>query len=362
MSSKQPERIEQTPCAITVQNPRFHEPMLADFRSRHPQWLEALEGVGPVYRLPRATITGLKRPAAGRSPILDDSQSRVEEAFAELCEHCNAIAYWNGRFVNVPYLGAATPLAASPEMKKQLGWSDGQWAAAKKLKAMGHTMEARLKGCAGWLITEPAFLKARDDLAARWCGLPAESRPAMIHRSLKLPRKPENAVMVSDEVAQFSEDLNAFLDHWGLTCMYTWDLPAPQGPLLPATLASQDTPAMPKHGLHIVLPLHYPLTGTDDLLRQIRQLQGNATRGLGIDSSMAGLPHWEVYGQMLDVDLLERTIRSRYGGAGRRSGLVMVMEHTIAETLERSENQIKRLRKGIARCRAGRRTEVPWLR
>jgi hypothetical protein len=142
--------------------------------------------------------------------------------------------------------------------------------------------------------------------------------------------------------------------------MLTWDLPEPQGPLLPAPMAAH-APAMPKHGLNLVLPIHYPLTGTDDLLRQIREQQISLARELNLDISMAGLPHYEAYAQMLQVHLLEITIRSRYGKAKRQQGLVTVMERVVAETLDRSVEQIQKLRKAISTCHAGKRSFVHWL-
>ena len=159
----------------------------------------------------------------------------------------------------------------------------------------------------------------------------------------------------------YQRELNAFLDRWGLMRMATWDLPEPQGPMLPAQLP-MDAQAMPEHGLHIVLPVHYPLTGNDDLLRQIRQQQVQLAERTGVDPSMAGLPHFAVYGQMFEVHFLESIIKSRYGGTGRRPGFVTVAEHVIAETLSISVNQVQKLRKGISACRRGHRSSVSWLR
>ena len=143
--------------------------------------------------------------------------------------------------------------------------------------------------------------------------------------------------------------------------MLTWDLPEPQGPLLPTPVAA-DSPAMPKQGLHLVLPIHYPLTGTDDLLKQIRQQQVCLAQDQGLDTSMAGLPHFEAYGQMLEVDFLGRTILSRYGKPKRPLGLVTIMEYVIAEALGLSVDQVQKLRKGIAACRKGKRPKLKWLK
>jgi hypothetical protein len=38
------------------------------------------------------------------------------------------------------------------------------------------------------------------------------------------------------------------------------------------------------------------------------------------------------------------------------------MEGVIAETLERSVEQIKKLRKAIAACQAGKRASIGWLK
>jgi hypothetical protein len=119
---------------------------------------------------------------------------------------------------------------------------------------------------------------------------------------------------------------------------------------------------MPRHGLHIVLPIHYPLTSSDDLLRQIRQQQIELARENDLDASLAGLPHFDVFAQMLEVEHLERAIRSRYGRGGQRGGFVTAMEHAIAAALNLRIDHIKRLRKGISACKRGRRSTVRWLR
>ena len=111
-----------------------------------------------------------------------------------------------------------------------------------------------------------------------------------------------------------------------------------------------------------MLPTHYPLTGTDDLLHQFRQQQASLAQEQGLGASAAGLRHFDVYGQMLEVDLLERTILSRYGKPKRPRGLVTVMELSIAEALGLSSHQVQKLRKGIAACRKGKRTTVKWLK
>ncbi len=97
--------------------------------------------------------------------------------------------------------------------------------------------------------------------------------------------------------------------------MATWDLPEPQGPLIPA-LMKPDSPAMPHHGLHIVLPTHYPLTSNDLLLAEIRRQQQQIAAETNLDAGIAGLPHFDAYGRLFEVYHLETIIRTRYGKRG----------------------------------------------
>jgi hypothetical protein len=289
---------------------------------------------------------------------MSNGEAGAETAFFDLCQGSKAIGVWNEDFVHPSYMIRPDPL--SEDMLRGLNWTRKQVQTARSLAGMTDSIAGRLKGYVGWLVSEPNFLRGRDELALRWHALPADERPYPIARSVRLPVPSPGARRARQTVVEFQQDLNEFLDLWGLMRMLTWDLPEPQGPLLPAPFAA-DSPAMPTHGLHLVLPIHYPLTGTDDLLRQIRQQQVYLARDLGVDTSMAGLPHFEVYGQMLEVDFLEMTIRSRYGRPRSPRGLVTVMEYVIAETMGLSEHQVKKLRKGIAACRAGKRSQVRWL-
>ena len=134
-------------------------------------------------------------------------------------------------------------------------------------------MQARLKGYAGWLVLIPDSERCKTN----WhCGgtLLERRRQASfpLKRSIKIPDLGQGMVKASEATANFQQDINGFLDHWGLIGMATWDLPEPQGPLIPALLPA-NAPAMPSHGLHIFLPIHFPLTGADSLLSEIQEEQ-----------------------------------------------------------------------------------------
>ena len=209
----------------------------------------------------------------------------------------------------------------------------------------------------GWLVTEPGFLTARDQLAENWRRLRPSERPSFpLERSPKPWEQPPPA-----EVVQFRQDLIDFLDHWGLMSMATWYLPQPQGPLIPAPIRP-NSPAMPKHGLHIVLPIHYPLLSSDRLLFEIQRLQARFAKEAGLDTSVAGLPHHQAYGQLFEAEHIERTVRSRYSHRSHNRGFVLAIEHAISDVLGIGDNHARRLRKAISACKRGKRDSISWLR
>ena len=90
--------------------------------------------------------------------------------------------------------------------------------------------------------------------------------------------------------------------------MASWELPEPQGALFPDPLPPR-APARPRQGLHLYLPIHYPLTGDDELLARILQEQRALADQVGLPRSAAGLPHHRAYATILEVLHWERAIR-----------------------------------------------------
>ena len=112
---------------------------------------------------------------------------------------------------------------------------------------------------------------------------------------------PEESSPAPDEVRSFASDLTSLFDRWGLIGMATWDLPLPQGPLLPSLLAWAARLPYPPRGSTLILPVHYPLTGDDDLLTVILEQQRFLAERLELDASVAGLPHYKIYARLLEV-------------------------------------------------------------
>jgi len=148
------------------------------------------------------------------------------------------------------------------------------------------------------------------------------------------------------------------LDRWGLASLPAWDLPDPQGPLLPSHLPD-GAPARPAHGVWVYVPVHYPLQGDDELQRRVVEFQRQQARELNIDPSFAGNTHHETYDRMFQVIHLERAVRSRFAHPPR--GLASRIEDAVATALHLSVDRVRRLRKMIAQCRAGRRAAIREL-
>lgn len=348
--------------AFTIQGRlRAVGPEIEEFKSRHRHWFAAHGGDSPIYQLPRATTAALRHPRPHKPPILQDEDAAAELDFASLCERLHSLGVWNGQMLSYSYLMPRVPLPDEANMRR-FGYSNALIVQCRQAELAVGDAERRLKGYAGWLVCEPQFLSERDALKGSWQMLPPVQRPSFpLQRSVTFSEHPSEAHPAEPELATLQRAINSFLDRWGLTRMAAWELPDPQGPLLPALLPP-NSPAMPRHGLHIVLPVHYPLTGNDDLLRRIRQQQIALARQNHLDVSLAGLPHYDVWAQVLEVEHLERTIRSRYGRRGQRGGFVTAMEAAIAAALSVRVDHIKRLRKGISACKRGRRSSVRWLR
>jgi hypothetical protein len=259
-----------------------------------------------------------------------------------------------------PFLQTPLPYP-DPDLIHKAGWTPSQKAAAKKLAAKTQEISLRLKGYAGWLLTEPAFLKEVQQLASAWRTIPKNDRPGFpLGRFFQHPLLSQSRPLPS-AIAQLETHFRAFLDRWGLTKMASWDLPQPQGPLWP-NLIPPEAPAQPAPGLHLFLPLHYPLQGDDDLQRQIYDFQRQRVKELGLDESLAGLPHFKAYAAMLDVLHLERAIRARLPQTHIPRGVVTAMKGAIAAALGCSEDQVEKARKAISACRRGHRHQVAWLR
>jgi hypothetical protein len=331
-------------------------------REAHPDWLGRFPRLTPLYRLAEPIIARLESPRLGRPPLLDRRAAEAERALNRLCGPSRAVGVLDDLPISYPFLSPPPPPPSDSEMIAA-GWTPAVRREMKLLARRAAESSVRLKGYAGWLLTEPDFLDACGDLSKKWEALPDGGRPRFpLRRGAFHPDLPEDLRSVAPGAGEaFGTAFFEFCERWGLAAMYSWDLPEPQGALLPNPLPP-GAPALPRQGLHLYLPIHYPLTGDDELLARIFREQRALADQVGLPCSTAGLPHHGAYATILEVIHWERAIRSRFGPGRCPRGSVGFFKEAIAETIEISVDQVEKWRKAISACRRGKRHQVPALK
>src|SRR5438034_9945353 len=266
-----------TPTArITLTSARRSWPSdWARFCRSFPALAIPANSASPFYSLSDAAVQRLSRASRNAPSFFEGADAESERAFTNLCQQHFAVGTWQGKPVNFGPLLPPLPDLTSAEMQAA-GFSSAQQIQARRGMKVQPENRLRTKGIPGWLLTEPAFLEEIAELRGRWNALSDDERPSFpLARPLTLPTALPSSGQVSPATGEFMDQLRVVLDRWGLLSMVTWDLPDPHRPLLPNPLPAGAT-AVPGHGIHLVLPLHYPLQGDDDLIRQVVRWQQQA--------------------------------------------------------------------------------------
>ena len=335
--------------------PEVPSDALADLRRIDPDWAARFDGDDPVYALPPKAIDVLAN-ATGRVgvKIFDAPTAAAERAFTQDCEERKIVGLQADGPISYPLL-SELPVSIPDFLMALLGWTPTELGVARVVGDLAAPTRPRLRGVVGWLLTDPAFLGELAEVRALYQALPASGRPRFpLARVLQVSDESPPETLVG-----FDDALLRLLDRWGLKALAAWDLPEPQGPLLPDLLPA-DAIARPSHGVSVYLPVHYPLQGDDDLQRQIVGFQRQRAAELGIDPGYAKNAHHATYDRMFRVLHLERAVRRRFARPPR--GLVGAIEEAAAATLELAPARIQTLRKWIASCRKGNRSRVKDLR
>jgi len=330
----------------------------AAFRQEYPDWPAAANPGDLLYCLPVAAIDRLACAHGTAPALLAAGAAAAERAYAQLCDAHHAVSCWQGQPVRYPYL--RPPAAATPDAAMSArDWSPADVAGVREQcdKAPGRFQ--RLKGCVGWLLTDPGFMADLGALAAQRHALPAYDRPAFpLAQPLPAPAVADDFRPAPPAVAAFAEALRTFLDRWGLVGLDTWDLPRPTGPQVPCALAP-GAPAMPVRGVYLFIPFHYPVLKDDELLREIRAAQQALASAHGVALGLAGLTEYKAYAHVFDVLHLDWNVRSRYPPDSPPAGFVGAIEDAAQAALGLSAGRVEKLRKHIAACLRGRRGRAP---
>jgi hypothetical protein len=205
------------------------DPRWQEFRLAHETWLARLPAGAPVYRLPRQAIGMLE--SASR---IDRRGADCERALTRLCKRAGAVGFWDGEPISYPDLRKVPPrgyCATTGMLVPAMTHDRPRRPRAKE----GAEIFERVKGYAGWLITDPAFLEAARGLEELRRAGPVEGRARFpLRRDLFLsrPREGLDAAAGAEGGREFAADFVAFCDRWAPVGMASWELPEPQGPLL----------------------------------------------------------------------------------------------------------------------------------
>jgi hypothetical protein len=327
----------------------------AEFEARNPGFAAA----NPIYCLPTTAIVELAGSWGKRTPFLDSTREQSEKEFTNLCTRHKVVGVWHGQMVRYDYLLLDEPTLTGSQVNRRSNAHVRKDSAVDRRIA---EVRSRLRGVAGWLLTDPTFGADLAAVRAAWEALPLLERPLFpLTRARRAMAPPPDAVPADQAMSSFAENFHKLMDRWGLMRLITWDLPEPQGPFLPSTVPPL-AQAMPQHGVHLVLPIHYPVMRDDALLQVVQEQQQTLASSLGIDESFAGVPHHEVYDHIFRLLHLERAMRARVRPGQSLRGLVDTIRQATVKELDISEGYFDKLRKGINNCHRGRRAHVSWLR
>src|SRR4051794_37803681 len=191
---------------------RSWDPEWRAFRQAFPDWTTPVASTSPLYCLPKPASERLAR-MHGQSPaLLDTPMVEAERAFADLCQAHHAVGCWSGSPISYEHL---SPPAAVPnaDVMRQAGWTRADQLKVRRGLEGAQDATLRLKGYAGWLLTEPAFLAETALLAEQWQSLPARQRPSFpLRRAVPVPTRPPGGERASAAVVDFSTAARAFLD------------------------------------------------------------------------------------------------------------------------------------------------------
>lgn len=293
----------------------------------------------------------------GASPLWTPAQVKAERDFTADCDNLHAVGVRGNLPVNYGLLTATAP-AVDPALAADLGWTKADLAALDGVAGKLDSTRGRLLGVTGRLVTLPSFLAETGTLRRHYFDLPEVDRPGWpLRRPVRHPAPGEGDREVSRVPGDFAALLAAHLDRWGLMSLADWDLPDPQGPLLPSDLPA-GAPAEPAHGIRIVVPLHYPLQGDDDLLRQVKLFQEQAVKDSGLPDGLAGVERHGQFAQLFRLVRLEAALRSRWPVPPPR-GAVGQIERAAAEVLGVGLETVGRMRKWVAGLRSGTLKTLP---
>lgn len=337
---------------------RHLEPAFATFQEQHREWNETRTSDSePLYALPERVIASLADSML-QPQILEGWDEEAERDFLQLCNQFHTIGIWRGRPIGFSPLDPrpATPAARSLEGMRALGWTDTDIQTAMNLGDPAKRLHSQLKGWAGILLSEPAFLKERDDLKSHWASLGDERWEIPLTRTAPVVGPIPRPIVTKPTVklGRFVQAFDGFCDRWLLAGMATWDLPHPEGPKLAVLGDLHARQLLPQHATVTIPPsLRLP---ADELRKHVdlAHQQSAVDRNWGLSPDIVS--QFDAYGSLLEIGHYEAVIRARYSDrVGPKYYFAGRLEVALADHLLLAVERIQKLHKKLRACRRGNR-------
>ncbi len=316
-----------------------------------------------IYAIPSRVLAVVQGDS-----FFDKTQLELESSFTPFCEMHRYIGVRRGVPIEFDCLtNPGIDVKSVGDIAAVFGKAMGLVAEAQSKTLV--SARSRMRGIAGRLLTELQFLEETRALRRRFEELPAVGRPGWpLTRALAVTAPVEGSVRAEPVVEAFSHALRKYLDRWGLMRLLDWDLPESQAPHIGSQLLIGAL-AEPTHGIRIIIPLHYPVRGNDDLLRQIKERQQQEMKAQGLPEHLAAIGNHEAFAQIFRLIRVETVLRSRFPEPLHRGAVGLIENAAAAElgvtpgTVRRSRTQIEKLRSGNWRpYRRGARTDWTFVR
>lgn len=341
-------------CAIiSAREMTNHTEYLADFRSRHSNWLDArLAENEVVYCLSEDVLAFLRRWLE-----LTEREVAAEWELIELCRRPTAVGITRDTVIEYRWLHPRPQRIGDERLQsmRELGWSEEHIRQTRRAVAQVDDIDERIQGAAGRLICRPAFLEERDRLRSIWNRLSEDERPGLpLWRSAQVSQLPDghDRGKVSRRLKDFKRDFDAFCDTWRLQGMATWDLPNPHGPKWPDPLPQ---PGKTRTGaLSLDTPWHFPVLEADGLGPMLRETHKEEAAEHGVDDPLS----WQTYAKLLELDHWQRVMQERYQSQHRPRGFVREMEWKLAELLHLELERLHKLRGILAKLKRGEQSSL----
>ena len=279
---------------------------------------------------------------------LSPAEQRIEAEFSTLCQFHRTLGVSQFNAIKfAPLSDGLNNDLLELRSRAESDWTEqlGSVRSTQIRRVTGKHQEIldRLLGAAGWLMSHPSFLAARNAIRDQWKKLPEGSDHVFpLKKTTKIPRL--NAEFHYEHIEPLQIDnfriaFDQFCETWQLEGMLSWELPEPSGPHWEyfefTNPEMMSKPAEPK------TPFHTPVLAKD-------QLDSADVKDHGRNSAEHGFNDqrkWQAYASMFKVHHWSEIISNRYSGRERPRGDQRKSRELISDITGMDFGRVKKLQR-----------------